>query len=140
MLLCKCGGPCKSRHFLASNTRCECWAGAAVCNTRQSAFRCCFCFALVAAYDIHALPLPQQPPTTRTLVNLQCLSAYFAVLLLFAGYTGKGCDVAAPDSQPNAKSPTGIEVSGPAYWSSQWIWIDAMKQSSSWMTQALPDT
>uniref|UniRef100_A0A383V938 EGF-like domain-containing protein n=1 Tax=Tetradesmus obliquus TaxID=3088 RepID=A0A383V938_TETOB len=58
----------------------------------------------------------------------------------WAGYTGKACNTAAPDTAPNIKSPMGIEVSAPAYYSSQWIWIDAMKQSSAWMTQALPDT
>jgi hypothetical protein len=57
-----------------------------------------------------------------------------------AGYSGKACDVAVPDASPNRRSPMGVEVSGPAYYSSQWIWVDAMKQSSAWMTQALPDT
>jgi hypothetical protein len=63
-----------------------------------------------------------------------------AVISVLVGYTGKACDVAAPDAKPNAKSPMGIEVSAPAYYSSQWVWVDAMKQSSAWMTQALPDT
>jgi len=61
-------------------------------------------------------------------------------VLLATGYTGDACDTLNPELQPNYLSPMGVEVAGPSYWSTQWIFIDVMKQSSPWMTQHLPDT
>lgn len=57
-----------------------------------------------------------------------------------AGYTGAGCTVLKPSARVNQDSPVGIEVAGPAYWSSQWTWINVMAQSSSgWWTQRAAD-
>jgi hypothetical protein len=57
----------------------------------------------------------------------------------WAGYTGAACDVLA-EVAPNTGSPMGINVAGPSYWTTQWIWVDVMKSSSSWMTSNAPDT
>lgn len=57
-----------------------------------------------------------------------------------AGYTGAACDTLVPTVMANHKSPIGVEVAGLAYWSTQWVFLDIMKQSSAWMTQNAPDT
>jgi hypothetical protein len=50
-----------------------------------------------------------------------------------AGYQGAACDVTT--SAPNDNSPMGMNVGGLAYWSTQWVFVDVMKQSSKWWTQ-----
>lgn len=58
----------------------------------------------------------------------------------WAGYTGKGCTELKPGARANSGSPVGIEVAGPAYWSTQWTWINVMSQSNGgWWTQRAPD-
>ncbi len=38
-------------------------------------------------------------------------------------------------SAPNDNSPLGINIAGLSYWSTQWVFVDVMKQSSKWWTQ-----
>ena len=57
----------------------------------------------------------------------------------WAGYTGAACDVLSQRAA-NRGSPVGMNVAGPTYWMTQWIWVDVMKSSSSWMTENVADT
>ena len=67
----------------------------------------------------------------------------------WAGYGGAGCDLdevaAAAAGRPavprlNRGSGAGVNLAGPAPWSTEWVWTDLMKGSSGWMTANTPDT
>ncbi|KAG2422805.1 hypothetical protein HXX76_015752 [Chlamydomonas incerta] len=67
----------------------------------------------------------------------------------WAGYGGPRCSLdeaaAAAAGRPavprlNRGSAAGVNLGGPAYWSTEWVWTDLMKGSSGWMTANSPDT
>lgn len=58
----------------------------------------------------------------------------------WAGWSGAACDTAAATPRPWRDSPIGINLAGPTYYSTQWIFVDVMKQSSSWVSRNAPDT
>ena len=53
----------------------------------------------------------------------------------WAGATGDSCNVLSPENRGNWNSSVGINLGGPSYWSTQWIFVDTFKQSSSWFSQ-----
>ena len=50
----------------------------------------------------------------------------------WAGYTGSSCST--PTSKPNQNSLIGTTLSGFSYWTTEWIFVDAMKTSSDWIS------
>ncbi|GIL67805.1 hypothetical protein Vafri_21080 [Volvox africanus] len=68
----------------------------------------------------------------------------------WAGYGGAACNISEAeaiaigkdDNVPrlNRGSLVGANVAGTSYWSTQWLWMDVMKSSSSWMTANARDT
>ena len=54
----------------------------------------------------------------------------------WAGYTGSACSVAT--SKPNQNSLIGTTLGGFAYYTTEWIFVDAMKMSSDWISLDKP--
>lgn len=85
-------------------------------------------------------PTTQQCATLLTTHGVDTVSIRPCIFFHRAGYSGAGCTVLNASARANTGSPVGVEVSGPAYWSTQWTWINAMAQSSpGWWTQRAAD-
>ena len=50
----------------------------------------------------------------------------------WAGYAGPDCTTSVP--KPNDNSPVGVGLSGLSYWSTQWMYVDAMMSSSAFVS------
>ena len=56
----------------------------------------------------------------------------------WAGASGAQCEVLAPSTKPNAFSKVGSNLNGISYWNSEWVFVDVMKMSSSWVSLDQP--
>eukprot|EP00899_Mesostigma_viride_P001814 jgi/Mesvir1/11633/Mv00035-RA.3 len=56
----------------------------------------------------------------------------------YAGVTGASCDVLPPVNL-TASPVVGMNVGASPYWTTQWVWVDVMKQSSEWWSGKAPD-